>query len=127
MARPRTPTKLLDARGAFKKDPQRKRHGEPEVRDPLGSPPDWLTEFQLVEWREIVHRAPLGVLTAADWHSVAIASVLYAEFKTDAASMPVARITTLEKLLGKFGMSPSDRAKLSIEKPKDANPFAAFD
>ena len=33
----------------------------------------------------------------------------------------------LNKMLGQLGMNPSDRSKISIEKPKDANPFAAFD
>lgn len=128
MARPRTPTNLLDARGAFKKDPQRRRDAEPVVREPIGAPPAELSGEELRWWQEIVTRAPLGVLTMADHVSVLLAAKLLAEAMADFASFNPAKLGRLQSLLGTFGMTPSDRAKLSIPKAKEReNPFAALD
>ena len=126
MSRPRTPTAVLDARGAFKKDPQRKREGEPVVKDPIGSPPEELTPEQLKGWQMFVERAPMGVLTSADWPAVYMASILWAGFMAD-PDFPAGKLSRLEALMGKFGLTPSDRAKLNIPKPKEENPFAQLD
>lgn len=127
MGRPRTPTKLLDARGAFKKDPQRRRDGEPQVKNPLGAPPEHLTEDEVKCWQEIAGKAPVGVLTEADGLAVEMASQLLARMRRSFDDMTAQDRKHLDVLLGRFGMNPSDRAKLSIEKPKDENPFAALD
>ena len=127
VARPRTPTKILDARGAFKRHPERKRDGEPVVKDPLGSPPDRLTELERQAWREVAMYAPPGVLTSADRIHVEELSILLAESWVSRADMQTSTRALLNKMLGQLGMNPSDRSKISIEKPKDANPFAAFD
>lgn len=125
--RPRTPTNVLEARGAFKRNPQRKRDGEPEVRAPIGNPPDDLSPEELRWWREFVERAPVGVLTAADYPSVLLAAKLMAEAMADFASISPGKLGRLQSLLGTFGMTPSDRAKLSIPKTKESeNPFAAL-
>lgn len=126
MGRPKTPTKLLDARGAFRKHPERRRDGEPEVKDPLGSPPS-LEPDELEAWREIIERAPVGVLTAADWHSVEMASCLMAEYRRDRTGFAAGKMGRLQSLLGRFGMTPADRASLNIEKPKDGNPYDNLD
>lgn len=118
---------MLDARGAFKKNPQRRRDGEPEVKEPIGQVPDSLNEGEAGCWRELVDAAPLGVFTRADRLSVEVAAKLLWESRTDFANMRDGRVSRLLAILGQFGMTPSERAKLSIEKPKDANPFAALD
>lgn len=127
MARPRTPTKVLEARGAFKKDPQRKRDGEPECNNPLGAPHESLNEMEAKCWHELAHNAPAGVLTEADRIPMEMASALLAEFRLDRAAFTGQKLARLQSLCGAFGMTPADRAKLSIEKPKDASPFSAFD
>ena len=121
------PTALVKARGGFKNRPSRARNNEPEVRDPLGSPPEQFKPDEVEAWRGIVERAPLGVLTAADWHSTVIASKLFAEFMRDSEAMNAARISKLNSLLGSFGMTPSDRAGLSIPQAEEVNPFDEFD
>ena len=114
---------MLEARGAFKKDPQRRRHGEPVVDTPLGPPPDHFGPSDHKHFNEILMLAPKGVLTSADQVAVEQLAVLITEMREDYEKMSVAKLTLLNKLLGQFGMTPSDRARLSIEKPKDANPF----
>jgi hypothetical protein len=123
MGRPRTPTKVLDARGSFKKDPQRKREGEPEVKDPIGAAPEDFNDEQREAWNEIVTTAPIGVLTAADGVAVELASKLLADSRTNWDKFPSSMLTRLQSMLGQFGMNPSERSRLNIGKPKDANPF----
>lgn len=125
MARPRTPTKILDARGAFDKNPNRRRDGEPEVKESIGAPPEELSEGELKAWKMIVSRAPMGVLTSADWPSVWMAARIWAGFISD-PDYPAGKVARLHAMLGQFGLNPSDRSKLSIEKPKDVNPFSAL-
>ena len=124
MARPRKPTALLEAKGAFKKNPDRARAGEPEVKTPLGQPPAHMTELERACWFEFAELAPTGVLTSADAPALELAACLMAEFRTVKSDFPATKIGRLQGLLGAFGMTPADRAKLSIEKPKDVNPFS---
>ncbi|HUS94850.1 MAG TPA: hypothetical protein VMZ24_06730, partial [Patescibacteria group bacterium] len=123
MSRPRTPTKILDARGAFKKNPQRSRDGEPEVRDPIGSAPDRLEDLERQAWDEVVRYAPMGVLTEADRHHVEELCILLAESWRLRAKMQTSTRALINKMLGQIGMNPSDRSRISIEKPRNENPF----
>src|SRR5688572_24240769 len=55
VARPRTPTAVLELKGAFKKDPKRKkaREGEPVVEAPIGVPPKHIGEVAKSVWRRV--------------------------------------------------------------------------
>ena len=123
MARPRTPTALLDARGAFKNHPERRRDGEPVVNTPLGNPPAHMTELESACWFEIAELAPRGVLTSADRVMVEALSHLLAEFRTKKSEFTAAAHARMFAYLGQLGMMPAERSKLSVEKPKDVNPF----
>ena len=123
MARPRTPTRILDARGSFKKNPDRKRDGEPEVTDPIGAAPGCLSPDEVVAWNDIVAGAPIGVLTSADALAVETAAGLLAELRSDRVVFAAGKHSRLQSYFGQFGMTPADRAKLSIEKPSEPNPF----
>ena len=128
MGRPRTPTNVLEARGAFRRNPQRRRDGQPEVREPLGSPPESLSGASLVAWNEITRTAPIGVLTEADRLAVEACAHLVAEFRADPVAFHAAKVARMVALLGTFGMTPSDRAKISLPKSREReNPFAALD
>lgn len=124
MARPRTPTNVLDARGAFRKHPERKRQ-EPDTSGPLGRPPAHVKGEVLKAWKEIVKSAPLEVLTGSDRLALELAANLLAQFRLNPVEFPAARLVRLEALLGKFGMTPADRSKVGGKKeaPK-GNPFA---
>ena len=124
MARPRTPTNVLQLKGSFKKDPQRARE-DAETAGPLSAPPKHLKGEALAAWKEIAKCAPLDVLTDSDRISLELAAQLLAQFRADPIEFPAAKLVRLEALLGKFGMTPADRAKVSgpKEKPK-GNAFA---
>jgi phage terminase small subunit len=126
MAGKKQPSALLNARGSFRKNPQRKRENEPVVTDPLGAPPEHLTASQVTCWQEVAEQAPIGVLSLADRHAVEMVACLLDEFRTTGRDMIAAKLGRLQSLLGSFGCTPSDRASLSLPQPKEVNPFEAL-
>jgi len=125
MARPRKPTNVLELTGAFKKNPQRARQ-DAETAGELSAPPKHINGPVLNAWKEIVKYAPLQVLTESDRLSIELAANLLAQFRADPVEFTAAKLVRLEALLGKFGMTPADRAKVSGPKkePPKGNPFA---
>ena len=120
MARPRTSTKVLELRGAFKHDPQRleAREGEPqdlELFDPAGYSEDW-PEHVIQAWKEIVAEAPPCVLTVSDRKTVELAAFLMAEFRELTIEMRDARLAQLIRVLGLLGMNPADRSRVKVVK-----------
>jgi len=111
-------------RGAFKKDPQRRRKDEPKPHRTLGNPPGRLATDVKKAWRDINRHCVPGVLTIMDRESVEIASIGLARIrekanKYDDDGKPLITMTNLKTvfaMLGKFGMNPSDRAGISILK-----------
>lgn len=126
MSRRKNPTAVQDARGYFRKHPDRKRDGEPVVTEPLGAVPEGLKPGEMKAWQEIAEICPLGVLTQADRPTVLLAAKLYAEFMGSYAEMANPRLTLLNRVLGQLGLNPSDRASMSIPQAKPENPFAAL-
>lgn len=124
--RPRTPTAVLDARGSFKKHPERKREDEPEVTEPLGAAPGRLSEQERIAWDEITSTAPLGVLTQADRLHVEQTATLLAESWTEGTEFHTSKRNLLNRMLGQVGMNPADRSKISVPKVKRANPFESL-
>lgn len=126
MARPRTPTKVLELRGAFKVHPGRRRPDEPRPTGELGDPPVHLSEAALTAWNEIVAMAPPGVLTNSDRMAVEIAACLMAQFR--AGDLLPAGVGHLRGILGRMGLTPADRAGLSIPQPEPngGNRWAQF-
>ena len=125
MPRPKKPSALLEASGAYRKDPQRRPKNEPVVKSPVGNCPDEFNEDQRKRWNQIVREAPPGVLTGADRMAVVQLSILTSEMfeKGLRGTMAVPRMQLMNKLLGQFGMTPADRSKISLpDKPAD-NPF----
>lgn len=114
---------MLDARGAFKKNPQRRRQ-DADTAGQLTGAPAHLTGAALQAWEEITRCAPRDVLTESDRLALEVAAQLLAQFRKDPVEFPAAKLVRLEALIGKFGMTPADRAKVGgkVEKPK-GNPF----
>ena len=48
------------------------------------------------------------------------------EMRTNFENMQTAKLTRLETLLGKFGLTPSDRSKIVVPQQKEPNPFDQF-
>ncbi|MCP4139077.1 MAG: P27 family phage terminase small subunit [Chloroflexi bacterium] len=117
MSRPRTPSKILELKGAFKTNPERARKNEPVPNAAFPkSPPKHLTAIEKKTWIEIVKHVPAGVLSDADVFQVEALSRLLALFRETEAP-PMTMYQRLEAALGKLGLNPSSRAGLSVEKP----------
>lgn len=119
----RTPTNILKLRGSDKKHPERikARENEPVNTQPIGDPPDWLSDPEKEAWQIIVDECIDGVLGKADRIAVACASQLLAVSVAGLAAHQ--EKVLLHRYLGQFGMLPGDRSKISIAKKKPKNEF----
>lgn len=124
MGRPRKPTAHLELVGAFDKNPQRKRDGEPVCDEDVILPPFALDEGAQEAWDFLTRTTVPGVLTMMDSAYLAItARCLAAAWKGE---VDVTNSHKVGAMLGKLGMTPSDRSKVVVPKEKKANPFAAY-
>ena len=127
MARPRKPARLLELKGAFAKDPQRRRDPEPQPNEPLGDAPGHLDAGTQAIWAEIASVLPAGVVGNADRLLVEMCSCLVGEFRRSPLKMQTSRMALLRSCLASLGMSPCDRAKLSIpERKNTTDPWDGF-
>jgi hypothetical protein len=125
MGRPRTPTPLLELRGAYKHDPKRKRarQAEPKAGGPLdGAPTSFSAELVSV-WDELCELAPPGVLGKADRWLVEVTCQLMLKFRVigllRGSGMSSAELNLLVSCLSRMGMTPSDRSRVGIQTPKE--------
>lgn len=114
MARPRTPTEVLELRGSFDKHPERRkeRAGEPMVSAPLGPPPAHLRPSQRAAWLELERIA--WWLTEADRPIVELTAILLGGLRDLGPSLPDAKIRRLESCLSSLGLTPVARSKVSV-------------
>jgi hypothetical protein len=103
MPRPRTPTAILELRGAFQRNPNRlkARKSEPLVTTPLPDPPECLSTAAAEAWSEMQSRGYW--LTSADRFLVQIAATLIARFRLN--RLTHGHVSVLIGLLGKLGFS----------------------
>jgi len=123
MARPRQPAKILDLRGAFAKNPARRRE-DAEGDKPFNSdPPAHLPEGAVRAWRYVVERLPKVAMFNCDEIAVEIAATLLAQFWL---SRDIDTLKELRQWLAKLGMTPVDRTKIPPADPggKSKNPFS---
>ena len=123
MSRPRTATAILDARGAFKAHPERKRE-DPKVDSAFPDvAPSELDPLEVKWWHRIRKMVPAAVLTGADQALMIQAAALMAEYMSDRRGMATSRMAHMTKVLGLFGLSPSDRARLAATPEDDDGDF----
>jgi phage terminase small subunit len=138
MARNRTPTAILEAKGSYIINPERKRDAEPKGGGPLGGPPKYLMDEEKKIWKEIAKRLPNGVAFESDRDSfemlVRLTHVMRYSGKTltladesefTVPDMKSAERATLISLWSRFAMTPSDRSKVSVDKEPD-DEFQSF-
>jgi phage terminase small subunit len=116
MGRMPKPTEILDAKGSFIKHPEYRRPKEPAVAEPLGSAPTHLTPAQKKVWRELAKQLPPGVAKQPDRIAFEMMAVLLCKFRAGTAM--AAESAQLLNLCARFGMTPSDRAKIHVDTPK---------
>jgi hypothetical protein len=124
MARPRTPSAILELKGAFKKDPQRKeqRSQEPRPQGIIGDPPLFFDVERASIWHEIISQVPDGVLTNADRIILELTCSLVHGLRQGSSER--GDLSLLKSCLASLGMTPADRSKISV--PKQAEELDEF-
>lgn len=124
MARHPTPTKIHQLRGSDKKNPQRfrGRENEPQPQGGIGPAPDHLSEPEQKIWDEVVDLMPPGVL--GDTDRLALEQMVRLVYESRyGEEFNAAKGTQLMGYFGRFGMTPSDRAKISVPKGDKKDPW----
>ena len=121
----RVPLNLLRLRGAIQKNPARlkERESEPVPKAALGDPPGHLAKDERKCWRELISKAPYGVIGDCDAWEVEIASCLMAQYRRSRLDMPAARLNLLHSIMGRFGFTPADRSRVQVPEQKSKNRF----
>lgn len=120
------PTALLEAKGAFVKDPQRKRKGEPKPRAGIGKAPEkFSTDFDEV-WDEVVDNICPGVLGNSDRIHLEMTVNTLIEYRRDPAGMSASNKQVLKSLLGHMGMNPVDRTRIVAEQKEQQSKEDAY-
>jgi phage terminase small subunit len=127
--RPPKPTKVLKTQGTARKDRHAERN-DLELGGELPQPPKFLNETAKEEWLRVCTIGKYAkALSQADRGPLTMYCILWAELvvsQTTGQEMQTSRMALYANLAGKFGMNPSERAKIHMpedEKPK--NKFAA--
>jgi hypothetical protein len=122
MGRSHVPTAILDAKGSFLKHPDRKRPNEPKSDRPLGAPPKHLNAELKQIWKEIAKRLLPGVATVADRDAFEMMVRLTAQMRNETVENPFPGVLrgNLITLWSRFAMTPADRCKVSVDKPKES-------
>lgn len=100
------------------------RKDEPVPKSGIGDPPKGMSVGARKCWAYLVDIAPFGVLGDSDRAYLEVAAELLAlKRRVGVQRMESAKLNRLETMLGKLGLNPADRSKVSIERRKPGNPF----
>ena len=123
--RPRKPVEVLEANGAFEKNPQRRRDPPPKSNHPAGDPPEYLNAVEKQIWHELVMDIPMGVATAPDRGALGCLCML--EYLKRNRNIKVIELNVLIKLYSLFGLTPADRTRVTAAPlEKDDDPLDEF-
>ena len=119
MGQLKVPTNVLDARGAFENHPERRRAREGEVvpEGKIGGVPNTLSKDGKKAWKYLVGQCPKGVLTSADRAAMELVAGAYAQLWDEDKPITIPHRNTVLAMMGKFGLTPTDRAGLKTDKP----------
>jgi phage terminase small subunit len=130
VARPRTPSNVLELRGAFRKHPERRRKDAPGAGVLNHEPPEELGGAAARAWRFLVERLPQAALSSSDEVAIAQAARLMAAIWAldslgGALNRQYASLSAeLRQWLIQLGMTPQARTKLPVRDPdKPRNRF----
>jgi phage terminase small subunit len=119
MGRPHIPTAILDAKGSFIHNPQLKRPNEPKTTKPLGPAPKWLSPEEKIVWKDLAKQALPGVLMFSDRNMFELLVHMTAKFRAR-EHMTTSDLALMLHISSHFAMTPSDRAKVQVEQPKES-------
>lgn len=77
-------------------------------------------------WDEVVSNVCPGVLGNCDRLHLEIVCRLISQFRCDPEGTSSAKIGMIEKMLGKLGMNPIDRIKITVPQDEEPRPEDAY-
>jgi len=116
MAANKKPTALRELQGTANRNKHRDNQDQPVVTRGIGPAPKHLNDDQKEIWDEVVSSMYAGVLGEADRLALETLTRLVYTMRTDFEEMSAAKLSQLSTMLGKFGMTPSDRTKIVVPK-----------
>lgn len=119
----RTATSILELKGSYRKNPQRRRSAEPVAAPFRNTPPSHLTAAQKKIWRAIVKDCADGVITQSDRLALEQLTMLVSEWRENPKDFKTSRHALMHSCLARFGMTPCDRSKIIVPKVT-ANKFS---
>lgn len=125
MPRQRTPIDRARATGAILNHPSRFRDATSSAvpGEPLGHPPDWLTERQVTAWKDLADTLPW--LDRSHGGIVGITANLLAQLRAGEAS--VSAMNLLRLCLGQLGATPVDARRVTMPpEPESEDPAEAY-
>ena len=120
MGRAFQPAAISEARGSYLTHKNRRRTAEPNPTNPIGAPPKELNVEERKQWKKLVAQIPPGVLFESDRLAFSILVRLSTKFWAREAMTGV-ETQQMITLMSKFAMTPADRAKVQVEKPKESS------
>lgn len=121
MSRPKKPSAILKLSGAFKKNPNRKRSNEPNIKKLVGRAPKYFDKEQRAIWNEIKRSLVEGVALLSDKFSLELLCNSIVEYRRAPFSFTASDKAQLRAMLSAFGMTPSSRASISVPKKQEGS------
>lgn len=126
MARPRKSAKILEAKGAFKKDPGRKRTDLQGVGE-AGDPPEEFSDLEKALWNRLKELAPPGVITGSDELLLEVGARAWAKMRqTPIEEVRPSLVAQMINICNALCISPQGRTKIVPPHPKKKNAFEGF-
>ena len=123
--RPRKPTANLELVGAFKKNPNRKREGEP-VSDESAVPHENLSENGRKAFTFLVDTAVPGVLQKMDSAYLALTAEALGAIWYGGDTPSITELQKAGTMLVRLGMTPTERSRVIVSKPEKKSKFADY-
>lgn len=118
MARHRTPSNILELKGAYKRNPERRNHDEPEATPFVDKPPAYFDAQHIRAWNDVIDRVPAGVLKNADYYLVVLAAAIVVEIEEKSGHISNERMGRFVSISACLAITPSSRSSFVVPKAK---------
>lgn len=127
------PQALRELHGTANRNKHRDNQNAPVPIRGIGPAPDYFNAEQSKTWDYLVSIMFAGVLAESDRPTMELLTILFWRFRNgsyeDGAMIPalaVGEMVLMNQIMGKYGMTPSDRQKIVVPKAEKKNPFEAL-
>jgi hypothetical protein len=121
----RKPAQILELRGAFKANPERRRPPEVAGNGDLGDPPKRFNALERRIWRDLKAQLPPGIATGSDRVAFECLCILVRQVR-EGGNVKMGTYSLLRLYFKDFGLTPTGRLALPIAKKPGCNRFSEF-